>query len=428
MKPTDLRGILRYIPRFRDRTFVISVDGAVLAHENFFNLLLDIAVLRSLNIRVVLVHGAAHQVRMLAEEQGKEATDYDGEGVTDKVTKELALSSAARLTQVILEALSINDLRGAVINGVTAHPKGIIQGVDHKWTGRVERIDSDMFQSLLGQGIIPVVPPLGFDGEGKTYRLNSDHLAGELAARLKAIKLIYVTTENGLIHQGELVRQMQVDELDRILKGKQGTFPPESLSKARYSSRACHDGVPRVHVINGLVHEGLLAEVFSNEGIGTLVYANEYRQIRPARKRDVRSILALTKQAMDKEELLRRDRRFIERNLNDYYIYEMDNNPVACVALHVYEATRQGEIASLFVGTAHENQGIGRRLVRFAEEEAARLGLEEIVVLSTQAYNYFQSKAGYSEASVESLPAARQEQYERSARRSRILVKKLPPR
>jgi amino-acid N-acetyltransferase len=423
VKPTDLRGILQYIPRFREKTFIIGVDGAIITEENFANILLDVAVLRSLNIRVVLVHGAGAQVKALAEEQKVKPSDVDGTGVTDAETLKLALTAANRLTHEILEGLSANDLRAASSNAIIAHPMGIIQGVDHLFTGRVERVDTELLQTLLAQGIVPVIPPLGFDGDGKTYRVNSDSVAVAVADALKAIKLIFITTHDGLIHQGQLIRQMLVADLNALL-AKSG-FPPEMMSKARHAAAACTAGVQRVHVINGKVDEGLLAEVFSNEGIGTLIYANEYQQIRPAKKKDVRSIQMLTKSSVENEEMVKRTRSVIEKQLNDYYIFEIDKNPVACVALHVYPELKKGELACLYVSPSHENQGIGQKLIQFVESKARETGLGELLTLSTQAFTYFQSKAGFSEGTPDDLPPARREKYDTSGRNSKVLVKKL---
>jgi amino-acid N-acetyltransferase len=423
VKPTDLRGILQYIPRFREKTFIISVDGAIITDENFANILLDVAVLRSLNIRVVLAHGAGAQVKLLAEEQHVKASDVDGTGVTDAETLKLALTAANRLTHEILEGLSANDLRAASCNAIVAHPMGIIQGVDHLFTGRVERVDVELLQVLLAQGIVPVVPPLGFDGDGKTYRVNSDGVALAVAEALKAIKLIFITTVDGLMHQGKLIRHMSVADLNALL-AKPG-FPPEMLSKARHAAAACTAGVQRVHVINGKVDEGLLAEVFSNEGIGTLIYANEYQQIRPAKKKDVRSIQVLTKNSVENEELVKRTRSVIEKQLGDYYIFEIDKNPVACVALHVYPELKKGELACLYVSPSHENQGIGQKLIQYVESKARETGLAELLTLSTQAFTYFQSKAGFSEGTPDDLPPVRREKYDASGRNSKVLVKKL---
>ncbi len=425
LKPTDLRGILKYVPQFRDKTFILSLDGAIVTDENFANLLLDVAVLRSLNIRVVLVHGVSAQLRALAREQHVEPSDLDGSGVTDAATLRLALTAANRLTHEVLEGLAANDLRAAAPNAIVAHPMGIRQGVDHLFTGRVERVDVELLETLLRHDIVPVIPPLGFDGEGRTYRVNSDSVALAVAQALRAVKLVFITTAQGLFWRGQLIRQIMVAELETLLEKHRADFAPESLSKAQHAAAACRSGVQRVHIINGREDEGLLAEVFSNEGVGTLVYADEYQQIRPARKKDVRAILALTRQAVQSEELLKRTRANIEKSLSDFYIFEIDQNPVACVALHAWPESGKGELACLYVSPSHENQGIGRKLIQFVEAKAREAGLTELFALSTQAFTYFQSKAGFVEGSPDDLPPARREKYEQSGRNSKVLIKKL---
>ena len=425
MRATDLRGILRYVPQFREKTFVVAIDGAIVEDENFPNLLMDVAVLWSLNVRIVLVHGAAAQIQALAEKSDAEPSDLEGSGVTDAGTLQLALTAANRLTHELLEGLSAADLRGASGNAVIAHPLGILRGVDHLFTGRVERIDVEFIQKLIASGIVPVIPPLGMDGDGHSYRVNSDSVAVEVAKALGAVKLIFVTTAEGLTVNGSVARQVAVDELDKAVQ--EGAVPPAQLSKARHAVAACQAGVPRVHVISGHVDEGLLAEVFSNEGIGTLVYANDYRQIRKAKKRDVRSIQQLIRASVESEELLPRTRAAIEKQLDDYYIFEVDRNPVACVALHTYPETQQGELACLCVRSTHENQGVGRRMAQFVEDRARELGLKSLLALSTQAFNFFQSKAGFNEGTPDDLPPGRRERYEQSRRRSKVLVKSLSP-
>ena len=425
MKLTDLRGILQYIPQFREKTFVIAVDGAVVTQENFSNILMDIAVLRSLNIRIVLVHGASAQIKTLAEEKGVTASNLDGGGVTDEVTLRLALTAANRLTHEILEGLASNDLRGASTNGLIAHPLGILQGVDHQFTGKVEKVDVEMLQKLLDDGITPVLPPLGFDGDGKTYRVNSDSVAVAVAEALRAVKLIFITVEDGIRVGDHVIRQMPIADLESVLTLQKDAIVPEMLSKAVHARAACKAGIPRVHVINGTVEEGLLAEVFTNEGVGTLIYGNEFQQIRRAMKKDIRSIMNLTKPSMASDELVRRTKPMIEKQLNDYYIFEIDRNPVGCVALHTYPDQSKGELAFLYVSPAHENQGIGRKLIQFVENKAREMGLSELIALSTQAFTYFQSKGGYAEGSPEDLPSSRREKYEQSGRKSKVLVKKI---
>jgi amino-acid N-acetyltransferase len=425
VKLADLRGILQYVPQFREKTFVLSVDAGIVGDESFATLLLDVALLRSLNIRVVLAHGAAEQIQALAGAQHVQASDLEGTGVTDAQTLELALTAANRLTHEILEGLAANDLRAACPNVVTSHPIGIRQGIDHLFTGRVERLDTEFLHALLNQGVVPILPPLGFDGEGRTYRLNSDDVAVAAATQLKAVKLIFVTSQEGLIFQGRPIRQIQVGELRQLLQADRTGFSPEMLSRAQHAVRACNAGVPRVHVIDGRLEEGLLAEVFDNHGLGTLIHANQYESVRPARKKDVRAILMLTRQAVESEELVWRSRATIEKQIDDYFIFEIDGNPVACVALHVFPDQRTGELASLFVSPAHENQGIGRKLTGFVEDRARAIGLTRLLALSTQAFTWFRSKAGFVEGTPDDLPPDRRERYEQSGRRSKVLVKTL---
>ena len=288
-----------------------------------------------------------------------------------------------------------------------------------------ERIDVDLCQKLLDNGIIPVLPPLGFDGDGKTYRVNSDSIALAAAEALRATKLMFITAYDGILVRDHVIRQMSVADLESVLAMQKNDVHPALVSKALHAVAACKAGVPRVHVINGSLEEGLLAEVFTNEGVGTLIYANEFQQIRRAMKKDIRSILTLTKPSVATEELARRTRSSIEKQLDDYFIFEIDKNPVACVALHPYPEQKKGELAFLYVSPAHENQGIGRKLIQFVENKARELGVNELITLSTQAFTYFQSKAGFAEGSPDDLPAARREKYDQSGRNSKVLVKKL---
>lgn len=423
LRLTDLREILRYVPAFRDKVFVIALDGAIVEDDNFRNLLLDIALLRSLNIDVLLVHGAGHQIRRLAEQTGQTPSSIDGTGVTDAATLQLALTAANRVTHEVLEGLAATDLRAACGNAVVAHPAGILQGVDHQFTGKVERVDVGLLQALLDHAVVPVIPPLGWDGEGNTYRLNSDAVAVEVARSLRAVKLIYLTDVPGVSLGGQLLRQLAVEEAETILRQRRGEITP--LSKLENAVRAARGGVPRVHIIDGREDEGLLAEVFSNEGIGTLVHANEYQSIRRAQKKDARIIFSLLQNGVANDELVRRTRAEVERQIDDFFVFEVDRNPVACAALHFYDAEGKAELAAVCVHPKYENQGIGGRLIHYAENQARAAGARELFCLSTQAFNYFVQKGGFSLGSPDDLPPARRDRYDRSGRRSQVLVKKL---
>jgi amino-acid N-acetyltransferase len=433
MKPTDLRGILHYIPQFRDRVFIIAVDGAIVADDNFGNILLDVAVLRSLNIRVVLVHGAGHQVKALAEKLGEPISNWDGTGVTDAATLRIAIMAANQVTHEIMEGLSLNNLRAAHTNCIDAVPLGILKGVDYQHTGKVHQIDINLLRTMLEEGIVPVVPPLGFDGNGNTYRLNSDAVAIEVARSLGAVKLMFICPRPGLEIDGKLVAQMSVQELEATLtpthvsglKTSENKIPADMVSKAHHALRACQNGVPRVHIISGEVDEGLLAEVFSNEGIGTLIYANEYQAIRKAMRKDIRHIMALIKPAIQDGQLLKRTRNSIEKHISEHYVFEIDNNIVGVVAVHLYLEQKKAELALLQVNPDHERRGIGTKLAVYAESEAQELGAEKVFALSTQAFTFFQHKLGYAEGGVDDLPPARREKYEQSGRNSKILIKNL---
>ena len=402
---------------------MIAVDGAIVSEENFANVLLDIAVLRSLNIRVVLAHGAAFQINKLAEMNEIALSNLDGEGETTDETLELAMNAGNRVAHEVLEGFATHDLRAAVTNAIKALPVGIIRGVNQLNTGKVEKIDVELLSGLLDSGVIPVVPPLGFDGNGRTFRVNSDSIAVSVAEALGAVKLIFVTNQDGILGDGQVIREMPASSLEKELKRESSKLG--NLSKAKYAVKACHAGVPRVHVINGRTNEGLLTEVFSNEGIGTLIYANDYQQIRSARKKDVRVLVQLTRDSMVSEELSRRTRQEITRSLEDYYIFEIDRHPIGCVALHVYPEERKGELAFLCVSRSHENLGIGRRLIKFIEERARQVGVDQLFLLSTQSYTFFQSKAGFVEGSIDDLPKNRGKLHVQSGRNSKILKKSL---
>ncbi|MCE9613123.1 MAG: amino-acid N-acetyltransferase [Lentisphaerae bacterium] len=427
MKAADLRGILSYSIGFRDKIFVLNIDSAVLTSENFRNLLLDISVLRSLNIRIVLVHGASCLIEKLAQDTNTTASNLDGLGVTSPETLQLALLASSRLAHEILEGLNETDQRAAVTNAIIAHPAGIIHGIDQQMTGKVENVDVAFLERLLADGIIPVIPPLGFDGNGQTYRVNSDGVALEVSEALRAAKLMFVTTSNGVTEAGSPLSQLSVTEAEDYLKRHNTDLPPEMVSKLQHGLRACKNGVARVHIIDGRADEALLTEIFSNEGIGTMIYANEYEAIRRAKKKDAGAILSLIRTPVATEELVPRTRKEISERIGDFYIFEVDRNIVGCVGLRSYtmDADKVAELECLCVAESHENQGIGRKLMTFVEQRAKEMGHKRLFALSTQTFNYFVQKGGFKEGDITMLPAERKAKYEASGRRSKILLKDL---
>lgn len=428
MKVSDLRGILQYVPRFREKIFVIAIDGDIVGSENFSNILLDLAVLRSLSIKVILVHGASAQITKLASERGIAITNSDGMGITDEATLKISLEAATQVMNDIMQGLTSVDLRAVYANSIIAHPAGILGGVDYLFTGKVERVDAKCLHLFLNEGIIPIIPPLGFDGEGKTFRVNSDGIAVEVAEAMQAMKIIFLFSQDGFSLQSEIVRQLSIAETEELLKKKKAPDNAGLYSKLDHAARACRQGVPRVHLLNGNVNEALLTEVFSAEGIGTMVYSNEYQQIRRVFKKDVRNIMSLIRQSVTNEELIRRTRAEIVQHIEDYWVLEIDRTLVGCVALHCHPDQKMAEMACLYVSKSHEGQGYGQKLMAFAESLAAEKGVQKIFALSTQAFAYFQQKGGFQEVGVEELPPERREKYEASARKSKILIKPVAAR
>jgi amino-acid N-acetyltransferase len=352
-------------------------------------------------------------------------SNLDGTGITDAPTLQLALTAAMRVTHEILAGLAAHDLYGASSNAVVAHPAGILQGVDYQFSGRVERVHHHLLEAMLRSDIVPVIAPLGGDGEGNTYRLNSDAVAVELARALGAVKLIYLSGQGPVYRSRELVRQLSVEEADNLLKKQRAEIEPVMVSKLEHAVRAARGGVPRVHIIDGRVEEGLLAEVFSNEGIGTLIHANEYQSIRRALKKDTTAIFKLLQGAMENDEVAPRSRGDIERHIQHYFVFEVDGNPVACAALHLYPEEDKAELAALCVDAKYENRGIGLKLTQYGENLARTSGAKTMFCLSTQAFNFFVQKGGYRLGTPDDLPPSRRERYERSGRHSLVLLKKI---
>jgi len=426
IKPTDLRGILKYVPRFQGQIFVMALDGAIVADDNFGNLLIDIAVLRSLGIKVVLVHGIGQQIAELSTVRHIPITDVHGTGVTDAATLDLAIRASARVSHLILEGLTQNGLKCAITNSVRAIPVGIIKGVDQQFTGKVDRIDKELILHLINADVVPIVSPIGFAPDGHSLRINSDLLAAEFAEALQASKIIYLAPLAGLQLGGELRREVSVEALREILKDHPETIAEEGRSKAAHAIKAIETGTTRVHLLDGRVVDGLLNEIFSNEGVGTLIYGNDYQQIRKATRRDVRLIYNLTRHAVKREELVYRTQQAIEKNVDQFFVFEIDENLIACVSLTVFpEKPQLAEVGSLYVLPFYQNRGIGRKMVNYACLVAKERGITTVLALSTQSYSFFISSCGFAEADKSALPESRLKGYEENGRNSKILVKTL---
>lgn len=421
IKPTDLRGILKYVPMFRDHVFVLAIDGSLVAHENFQNVLLDIAVLRSLNIKVVLVHGVGQQIEALAKQKETAISDPHGELKTDAVTLELATEAAAMVSLEVMQGLTRNGLRCATCNGVRSKEIGILKGEDQLSSGAVDKIDDVLFNRLLDADTIPVITPIAFNREGAPLRINSDLLASELASKLNASKLIYMTTQEGLQISGQSLTNLPVADLEGLIKTATKQMPERLLSKFKHAAKAINAGTPRAHILDGRLFGALLNEIFDKVGIGTMVYSNDYQSIRRAVAADAHSIYNITQNGVRSESLRERSQESIAATIDDYLVYEIDGSIVGCVNLKIYDSGDIAEIGSVYVQAFYQNKGVGRKMVEFACAEAQERGSRRAIAMTTQASKFFSKVCAFEEGTVNDLPAERREDYAQNGRNSKVL-------
>jgi amino-acid N-acetyltransferase len=425
IRPIDLRDILDYVPRFRNHIFVLSIDGGVVADPNFRSVLTDIAVLHSLNIKVLLCHGVAQQIRDLADERKLQFTNDRGDGPTDDTTLSLAIDASAQVSASILKGLAEQNLPYCVTNSVQARPMGVENGIHQQHTGVCDKIDKARILRLLDEGDIPVFSPIIHDDQGRTLRINSDHLAASLATELAASKLIYLTTKSGLFINGEPLLNCSAETLKQIIQKQPDSIDPLLLSKAKHGIKVLTWSTERVHILDGRVDGGLLIEIFDKVGLGTMIHRDEYDRIRRAQEEDAADIYALVKQASKMNHLVPRSLDEVRSRLQHYYVYEVDESIIGCTCLIPYAGTDTVELASVCVQPYHQGKGIGQKLARYTLEQANRLGYGKVIALSTQASEFFTEHLGFGRSDINALPEPRRAAYEASQRHSIILSKEL---
>ncbi len=425
LTPADLRGILKYVPLWRNHTFVIALDGSVIQEETINNLMLELAVLRNLGIRLVIVYGIGAQVLQLSIDQKVRISDARGYGPTDRATLELSIAAASRVGHQIERGLTQNGLQCVKVNAIRATDVGIIKGIDQLFTGKVDKIEDKLIGDLMKQELVPVISPIAFTRDGSERRINSDHLASQLAISLKASKLIFMMPYPGLTYQGELRLNADVAEVKKMLMDSPENIDEEVRSKADYAVQTIEGGIPRAHIIDCRIHDGLLREVFSKVGIGSMIHSNPYSQIRQARKKDVGAIYSLTKAAVRREELRRRTRQSIEADIGDYFVYEIDESVIGCFRITRFNRSRVVELGSVYVHPAYQGRRIGKAMVDFAIEEATSNKCSRIVALTTQTSAFFKDTCGFVLGQVSVLPKQLRDHLKKSGRNSQVFYRDL---
>lgn len=425
LTPADLRGILKYVPLWRNHTFVIALDGSVIAEETINNLMLELAVLRNLGIRLVIVYGIGAQVKQLAHDQHVRISDAHGYGPTDYATLELSITAAGRVGHIVERGLTHNCLRCAKVNAIRATDKGIISGTNQLFTGKVDRIDVELLTGLMEKELVPIISPIAFTRDGSERRINSDQLASELAISLKASKLIYMLPYPGLTYDGQLRLNADVLEVKKLLDNNPRSIDEQVRSKAICAVKTIERGTPRAHIIDCRIHDGLLTEVFSKVGIGSMIHSNPYSQIRKAKRKDVGAIFGLTKSAVREQSLRARSRQSIESDINDYFVYEIDESTIGCFRITSFPRSRVVELGSVYVHPAYQGRRIGKAMVAYAVEESTRLKRSRIVALTTQSSAFFRDTCGFKLGQQSILPKQLRENATRSGRNSQIFCQEL---
>ena len=425
------RDAAPYINAHRDRTFVIAFDGEAALQENFAALLHDIAILQTLGVRLVLVHGARPQIEQRLESQGAQIRYVNGLRLTDDQALQ-AVKEAAGCLRAEIEALLSMGLANTPMSGVrlrvasgnfiTARPLGVRDGVDYQHTGEVRRVDTAGIRSRLAGAELVLLPPLGYSPTGEIFNLSAEDVAVATAVALQADKLIFLSDTAALRQGGETVTHLSSDQAAAWLSGDH-PLNDELAWHLESAVVACRQGVPKTHIVNRHEDGALLLELYTREGAGILVTGEPYERLRPASIEDVGGILELIEPLEAEGILVRRSREQLELEIERFTVIEQDGMILACAALLPFAAEGVAELACVAVHPEYRRGGRAETLVEHLQAEARRLGIGQIFVLTTRTAHWFQER-GFQAGDIEALPVDRRELYNYQ-RNSKIFVKRL---
>lgn len=426
-----LRAAAPYVHLHHGRTFVISFAGEVVADRTLLNhLVMDVSLIASMGVRVVLVHGSRPQIETLMELRKLQGRFHKGVRITGPQELE-CVKEACGETRFDIEAAFSQGLpntpmqhsRVKVISGnfVTARPMGVIDGVDYLHTGLVRKVDAESIRDLLSRGNIVLVSPTGFSPTGEAFNLTTEDVATAIAVAIHADKLILSVGVEGVRVKGELQQDLTAQRAQSLVDNKE--VDDEDIFNLGFALRALKGGVDRAHIIPYALDGGILTELFTHDGVGTMVSTENMESLREATIDDVGALVKLLEPFEAEGILVKRPREKIEREISHFTVLEHDGILYGSAALYPYPEAGIGEMAAVAVHPDYQGAGDGDRLLRRIEQRARDAGLKRIFVLTTRTAHWF-IKRGFEEASVESLPVEKQRMYNWH-RRSKIFIKTL---
>jgi amino-acid N-acetyltransferase len=442
-----IREAFHYQSRFEGSTMVFKVDFPVTGEPAFPYLVKDLALLAQTGFRVVIVPGAKEHIDAILNTQGIKAewAAMDDFRAPARITSAEAIPfvemAAFHVATKYMTCLTASRIDALIGNFVRARGLGVVNGVDMEHTGSVDKIYVNSLSRSLDMGMVPILPCIGWSPAGKPYNVPSDEIALAAAAALGAVKFFIVSARRLCIGatdipvgletrpDGSLIRltppQAEAVLAARAMAHNAETELEQSLRELKLAVRASRAGVDRVHIIDGREEGAILKELFSNLGVGTMLYADEYESIRAVHSRDMPDILRLMEPLMQTGILVRRGPEQIQEKKDDYVVFEIDGSIHACGALHDW-GEGQGEIAAIATDPLYAELSLGRRIVGYLAEKARKSGMKRVFVLTTHTQDWFESM-GFREAPIESLPERKLRLYDQQ-RRSKVFALELNQR
>ncbi len=420
-----------YVNLHNNKTFVIMLDGEVLESQNFINIINDISLLHSLNIKLVIVFGARPQINQLLEQHQISSTYYNNIRITNAQSLDLVKQAVGKVHYDLFARLSLRSPNAPVINIVSgnmilAQPLGVIDGVDYALSGKVRRVNIESIKQQLERHSIVLLGPVAPSVTGEMFNLPFEEIATQVAIKLKADKLIGFCDEQGVIdEQGQVLADLSPEEAKRHLVNliDKGQY---HSAKARFLQAAidvCRAGVKRAHLISYQEDGSLLQELFSRDGIGTQLSMENSEDIRIATVQDIPGLLELIHPLEQQGILVKRSREQIEMEIDHYTIIERDGVVIACAALNPYLDEKMAEMACVAVHPDYRDSSRGDVLLVEIQKRARKMGIEKLFILTTRTTQWFQER-GFELAEVEDLPKYKRENYNYQ-RKSKVLIQKL---